>query len=432
MVKKERWLFLNHKNAALPFFSILLLILCAIFVSAAAVITFVSPANNSYLNADIIINASSAGFVPADNVTNITMNISIGGAQIMYNTTSKDNITSFQYNWTTGNGSFADGTYVINLTFYTNFTSSNASIARTVVVDNTNPNNTITVKDQAGDTITTTGTVDFGDELTVTCASADGIASINITKSAIAVKFPGVSYYKNYTLSTKSATTLKTTIENTETVYEGKYAIKCMIYDNSTNSNTTYFNFTVQNTLNYGANSAAGGSGTAAIPGWENPVGTKKILSGVYVAKEALDTTGMSRLMLPGAGIELDIKGETHTVTVESMTAEEVVLTITSDPMEVTIKTGETGSYDLNGDGVDDLAITYHKEFVKTYADLTFALTEEPAAEPIEDVEEAPSEFEGETGAEEYVSPKGGLTITLAVIVIILIIGFALIKGKKM
>ena len=36
-----------------------------------------------------------------------------------------------------------------------------------------------------------------------------------------------------------------------------------------------------------------------------------------------------------------------------------------------------------------------------------------------------------ETETEEYVEPQGGLTVTLAVIVIILIIGYALIKGKK-
>ncbi len=294
----------------------------------------------------------------------------------------------------------------------------------TLKIDTTNPASKITIKNEDGDSIASTKEIDFGSTTTIDCGASDATSGVNTLRNFIAVKYPGVSYYKNITPTTNQVTALKGALAAEDTSFLGAFSVRCTVADNTNFTNVTYFNFTVINTL-------LGGSGTAAIPGWENPVGTKKILSGVYVAKEALDTTGMSRLMLPGAGIELDIKGETHTVTVESMTAEEVVLTITSDPMEVTIKTGETGSYDLNGDGVDDLAITYHKEFVKTYADLTFALTEEPAAEPIEDVEEAPSEFEGETGAEEYVSPKGGLTITLAVIVIILIIGFALIKGKK-
>ena len=137
----------------------------------------------------------------------------------------------------------------------------------------------------------------------------------------------------------------------------------------------------------------------------------------------------MEKSLLNGA-ITFDVNGEVHKIEVKSASESEVTLTISSEPMEVTIAAGESELVDLNGDGEADMELTYHKLFAGGYADLTFTLVSEPIEMPEEEEKEEEVLEEVEV-PEKVAEPVGGLTVTLAVIVIILIIGYALIKGKK-
>ena len=59
-----------------------------------------------------------------------------------------------------------------------------------------------------------------------------------------------------------------------------------------------------------------------------------------------------------GEGVYFDIAGGTHSVVVESVTVNSVLLTISSDPQSFTMSEGDSENVDVNGDGTADFAIT--------------------------------------------------------------------------
>jgi hypothetical protein len=236
---------------------------------------------------------------------------------------------------------------------------------------------------------------------------------------------PGSTQEENITIQDNGLSVLKGFLKASNTEKLGTYSFKCILRDLAGTFNISVINLTSTEVVYQG-------SSAAAIPGFVSPVGKIKIGSGTVSDAGRLTTEGSSRLIKKGGAVKFDIKGEIHKVEVSSASKTSVTLKITSTPMDVTIDAGESEEVDVNGDGVSDIKITYHKLFANSYADLTFELISEPVKTKKSD--ESPSPDAGKTTTKptkDVASPSSGLTITLAVIVIILIIGYALIKGKK-
>lgn len=53
------------------------------------------------------------------------------------------------------------------------------------------------------------------------------------------------------------------------------------------------------------------------------------------------------------------VNGEKHSITVKTITPDYIIITIASTPTDVTIQKGETVKRDVNGDGIDDISISY-------------------------------------------------------------------------
>jgi hypothetical protein len=410
----------------------LFVIISAMTVSAQVTIDTPST-STSYTNAatDIVVGTTFVG----GNATNATYYVSsdagstwseVLGIQEVNGTTE-----DVAWNATIGSGNFsADGNWTINVTIF-NGTNFSASVSNVLNIESVAPTATVQFTDNDLANLTANLKADYGSEVLVNCTPTDATAGINIYKSYITIKYPGVSSYSdNLSLTANTTSQVTATVLDSQTRGDlGEFSIKCFVEDNAGNTVTTILNFTTQ-TVVVGAGSAAGSSGTAGIEGWENPVGTIMIGSGTISEGGRLTTEGISRLMKTNAVIKLDISGENHRIEVKAATDDKVVLTISSEPFDVTINAGETEEVDVNGDGIADLEVTYHKLFAKTSADLTFKQISVPVeAEAMDD--ESVDETTTEEDTEDYASSNGGLTVTLAVIVIILIIGYALIKGKK-
>jgi len=434
MISKEGAVSLsNYKRFTCYALIFLLLVLGAVLVSSApAVVTINNPTAAGFFSGSLAINVSVTG--ASGNVTNITVNVYDSSDTLVFSnfTNNTDanfgNISEFQVTWPADDGTFADGIYLINVSIVENVTSTPAanisSNNLTITVDNTNPNSTITIADDDGNDLTTSAEVKYATVVTVTCNSGDVTAGTVTTNNTISVLFPGLTSYQNLSLFDNTAVQILAEISDEETENVADYSIKCFTMDKAGNSNTSVFNFSVVPVVTKGSNAVA-------IPGFQLPVGTQKTSSGVVNDAGRLTTEGSSRLIAIGGAVKFDVKGEPHKVEVESASETSVSLIISSTPIDVTIPVGESKSIDLNNDGVDDMEITYHQYFSKKYADLTFKLTSEPTEKaPVVDSNEDVTPPTQEP-IEEYTSPISGLTVTLAVIIIILIIGYALIKGKK-
>lgn len=76
------------------------------------------------------------------------------------------------------------------------------------------------------------------------------------------------------------------------------------------------------------------------------------------------------------------VNGEKHSITIKTITPDYIIVTIASTPTDVTIKKGEIVKRDVNGDGVDDISISYLHS-TDTGASLNFAQLSEAKTDQV-------------------------------------------------
>jgi hypothetical protein len=108
-----------------------------------------------------------------------------------------------------------------------------------------------------------------------------------------------------------------------------------------------------------GSNSSSNGStGTSTIPPSDTPVeGSKSITLDDYTAY--LDGSGQPVDMKMGDKVYFTVGSDSHTITLKTISSTEIVVTIASTPVDVTVPFGKAVSYDVNKDGVNDITIAY-------------------------------------------------------------------------
>jgi hypothetical protein len=126
--------------------------------------------------------------------------------------------------------------------------------------------------------------------------------------------------------------------------------------------------------------------------------------------------------------------GVIHHLQVLSLGSGYVVLEIYSEPIQMTMRLGETKNVDINGDGINDMSV-YLDRIVSGRAYFIFDLPKEvPVAAPL--IEEAPSAEEITHAQEPLVAFAGPTSapnnIAIAIIIIAATLVFALVlKGQK-
>lgn len=73
---------------------------------------------------------------------------------------------------------------------------------------------------------------------------------------------------------------------------------------------------------------------------------------------------------------------ERHSVTIKKIGPDYVILTLASEPFDVTLFVGDTKQYDVNNDGQNDIEISLNSISTNGKANLTFRALKPPAAAP--------------------------------------------------
>ncbi|HLC72231.1 MAG TPA: hypothetical protein VJH37_01485, partial [Candidatus Nanoarchaeia archaeon] len=223
--------------------------------------------------------------------------------------------------------------------------------------------------------------------------------------------------------ATRDTASTDFTIEYSETRELGDYTVACYSIDDLGGINDTV------NTTFTIVTKPPRSSSAFANPSFQRPEGQKIVTQSEDLG--VVTEQGTSRLMKKGSVVKVDVKGETHTITVKDLTTTAVTLTVASTPQDITINKGETTEVDVDGDGQNDLAITFHQQYktgTRATADITLKAISTPA-EPKKDTTKQPTTTT--TDESSVGSSAGTAIVTIIVIIAVIVIGFALIRGKK-
>ena len=406
---------MNNKRILNGLIVTIFLILGAMFVSGVgnAEVSITSPDSNSYNTESILVNATFTG---GTNVTNYTVTVTDeSGVVVFLNNTPGINISNMTIgvSWPASNGTFTDGTYTINVSIIDNITNQGGDVFNStsatiqVVVDNTDPNSNVTIlgiKDGVRNLdLTDEQIIDYGTELTINCGANDTQSGINLTRSSLSIKHPGVASFSNIssTYLTTGNNTLKASMIHADTSFLGDFVVLCTLVDLAGNSFNQYYNFTTQTAI-------VDKGSPFANENFIAPIGKTLIGRGTvenYAVKYgALPEDGDARLIKKQGGIILLIGEEEHTVMVDDIDDASATLTISSEPFTFDINVDETKEVDVDGDGTNDLEIYLHKIHQRA-ADLVFkeiatpvVAEEETIEEAVEDVVVMPVEEEKDLG----------------------------------
>ena len=299
-----------------------------------------------------------------------------------------------------------NGNFLINVTCI-DLAGNQGSQTRNITTDTSTVNTTeIAYADADGTSFGTSAVViAFGDKIKITCrnTTADNL-NFNLTTN-ISVRSPGQTSFIPFAESSPA------TFEATSNL--GTYRVMCNLTDSTGNVNSTNSTFEVERKVLSRGNPPTGA-----------PVGKKIVSSGSTENLGDLTSDGESRLVGPGGKLSFSANGEDHSLEVKSATEDSVIVILQSEPVEVTIAKGNSESVDLNGDGKDDVTVTYNG-LQKGRADIT--LTEITRVPGEEGAEPAPAPV-----AEEKSSAASTFWIILIVVVVVIILALVLVKsGKK-
>lgn len=185
------------------------------------------------------------------------------------------------------------------------------------------------------------------------------------------------------------------------------YYVLCADTVNNLMTTTTNISFTVSITT---AGSSTGGSS-----------------GGTTSEKEAVEDKlddkpdTYSKGVKEGNSVSYYFGGENHTIKVADVRTDSVIITISSTPFNVTVATGTTKQVDLNGDGVNDIAIGFKGLVNGIYASLEFTKLAQPTTPPPSDQTTPGGETSGGTqNATSGGQQKPAVNTTTSVIVIII------------
>ncbi len=382
--------------------------------TSAPTITLDQPLNASTINTSVV----TFNFTTVSNVyatiesCNLTLDpTNTSGGDIINSTTdiANDTVTTFE-------NSIVDGTHIWNVQCTDSASNIGFSDNNTFTLDSIAPSVSLEFHN-SNDNVQTT--FEYGETVTLRCTRSD---AAEFNKTIFEVQPPGGSLStKSINLNTgSSSSTLEFDLVGEETRELGDFLVYCTVEDTAGNSNQSNATFKTQRAIiNEG--------GSAGIKGFSNPISKIKVKEGINDVG-TITVNGVSRLVGKGASLKMSINGEEHTLTVKEISDNELIITLQSTPMDVTIKKGEMKLIDLNKDGINDLSVTYHKEFQNT-ADISLALLSSPLKK-----EETEKSEKVKKNSENKIKEKGGakpLILVSFIVLVIIVAGYFLVIKEK-
>jgi hypothetical protein len=313
-----------------------------------------SLANNSNITADgAYFNVSLVEY----NLANITFLLINTSSNAVLNTTYYNATDYVASNMVVNFTNLSDGNYSVNITVRDTYNHKNTTINRFFTKDTTDPVPTIT---KSASTIEQTQTMNL------TCAATDNIdwnPSVNLE-----VQVPGGSY-------TSVESGYKTVTDSyTATEVQGTYNVRCTAEDYTDHSEVVESSFMVEWASSGSSSSSGGSSGGGSSTSTETEEEEEEVIVEEEVVTETIVEAvnlDMNDQWVEEGVIELSglvggeeysfatVDGADHSITIESVEGDTVVVVIASDPQTLTLTlVNPIGEVDLNGDGVNDLKVT--------------------------------------------------------------------------
>ncbi len=168
----------------------------------------------------------------------------------------------------------------------------------------------------------------------------------NLDNYTVAYATTSLSDCTSGTTTTTSSTNATLTSLSSGTTY---YIAVCT---NDTNGNQST-GLTSSMTTTSGGGGGGGGGGSSSSTSSDSTADTTADTS-----SEASEST--STALSIGVATSVSVGASTHTVNVSAATDAQATLTISSDPVTLTINKGETQDLDTDSDGIKDLRLTYN------------------------------------------------------------------------
>ncbi|MDP3917914.1 MAG: hypothetical protein Q8Q30_01935 [Candidatus Woesebacteria bacterium] len=382
-------------------------------------VTFRNLTNTDFTNGSVTVRWS----VHDDYMTRSVCNVTVNGVVRSTNVAgySGGNTTDIQdHNFTTsvtGFNSLLTNTWSVACTDHVGNSNSSNTSGTINIVDSTAPYeiSTLTFKGTKNGAPNIIGTeFDYGKPVTISnCNGTENVDYFN-SNATIDIRLPDVSSFKII----KNDTSGIGEVEFTDTSDLGSYLVRCIYRDGSGNFNSTNKTFTVKA-------ASLQRSSAVAIPGFKVSKGTTIVGSDTQNDAGALGKQESSFLFRQGGAVIFNVKGEKHTFQVIEISGKTVTLKASSvSPFEVTLNEGDTKNLDVTGDGEADVAVTLNQVNVKGQADVTFVLVEGIEADA------GPEGTQPTATQPTALAAGNGLWIVIAIIVIVLIVGYFLIKRK--
>jgi len=332
--------------------------------------------------------------------TNISVNIttSSGTQQTLLNLTNQT-AGGKLYNITFNTAGLSDGGY--NLSVVVRDQAGNVNFTQIInylKFDNANPSISIAKSNST--------TTSLGLQVTVDDTTSGVNETCTLSRSGATISGTSSTQYV-----TESSLDCSTTYKYTATCKDQT--------GNSATSTESSFQ-----TSSCGGNSAAGGGGGTTTPTWSN----------TYVVADEQFATGYNRQMATNHRAEIKVGTSKHYVGIKSVTASEVTIEISSDPIQVKLGVGEDAKADVDNDGTYDVYVKLNA-ITNNKADLTIQKISEEVAKA-GDVVTTSGEVTtpGSEGATPETGKKGvssKVWIIIGIIALVVIIGAGVAVKRK-
>lgn len=200
-----------------------------------------------------------------------------------------------------------------------------------------------------------------------------------------------------------------------ETNLAGTYTNTCTATDDAGNSATADVGYTIK--------SSSGGSGGGGISGGSSFKQT--IYGGKTGDIGTIKSSKVGVYAYRNSNVTFSVGSSPHKAHVDEVNYQEkyVKLTISSDPITITVNEGESKLVDLDGDGIDDLEVTIESISASRKADISFKyLTTNDGEGQEETSREDTITTGGDDTKIEKLQPINFLWILLFIIAIIIIV----------
>ena len=200
-----------------------------------------------------------------------------------------------------------------------------------------------------------------------------------------------------------------TTADSTpSTSSAGTFSYTCSVTDNAGNSHSEDASYTVTS-----SSISSGGSPT-------------------YRPSESRFLEGYSVSLGRGFSVDFSLGGESHSLVVDSISGDSATITISSDPIALSVDVGDTETVDLDLDGEDDFSV-HLKSIGSSRANFVFSFIGDFVIEDGEVVSEVEETVSDEVVVSEVVedAEKGGSLWTVIIIIGLIIFGIKVMNKRN-